>query len=318
MRTTLDDPRRWQEKFPPRGFCVAQPPDSLCAAMPPPWPTRVLLIDDDDMSRELLTVLLEAEGCAVTSAESGEAALALLHSTSPPGFILTDMQMPGSTPAQLAGRLRRACGRNTPLLAMSGSRPLAAALARYDGFLLKPFGVAEIKSALQKSSEAPKKIVKIARPASASKRVAVLDSVAASADHPASNPGIDAAPVSSASPAPPLEVGATPVLDETIYGQLAGSMPAPQLKEMYAMCVSDARSRIASMRTLAAQRDSAQFMREAHTIKGSCGMLGAAELHRLATTLEQDGPGPAGSAVNSLDELSSACDRLERMLGARA
>jgi HPt (histidine-containing phosphotransfer) domain-containing protein len=84
------------------------------------------------------------------------------------------------------------------------------------------------------------------------------------------------------------------------------------------MCVADARVRIASMRALATEQDAAQFMRQAHTIKGSCGMLGAAELHRIATVLEQDGPDAADSAVNSLDELSNACDRLERMLGARA
>jgi len=286
--------------------------------MPPQLPTRVLLIDDDEMSRELLTVLLEAEGCVVSAAESGEAALALLLSTPPPDLILTDMQMPGSTPAQLAGRLRRACGRNTPLLAMSGSRPSVATLARYDGFLLKPFGVAEIKSALQGSSAVPKKATKTVSPVSVKRRGAVLDSVAASSGHSASNSYMDAAHLSSASHASSLESSTAPILDEGIYDQLARSMPAPQLKEMYAMCVTDARARIASMRSLAAAHDSVQFMRQAHTIKGSCGMLGAAELHRLATTLEQDGPDAAGSAVNSLDELSNACDRLERMLSARA
>ncbi|HEY5054706.1 MAG TPA: response regulator [Acidobacteriaceae bacterium] len=286
--------------------------------MPPQLPTRVLLIDDDEMSRDLLSVLLEAEGCIVSAAESGDAALALLQSTPSPALILTDMQMPGSTPGQLAGRLRRACGRSTLLLAMSGSRPSAAVLARYDGFLLKPFGAAEIMALLQRASEAPKKIAKTARPISVSQRIAVLDSLAASAEQPASNLRMNAAPVSSTPPAPLSHSGDAPVLDEAIYSQLALSMPAPQLKEMYAMCVDDARVRIASMRALAAAHDPVQFMRQAHTIKGSCGMLGAAELHRLATTLEQDGPGLAGSAVNSLDELSNACDRLERMLGARA
>jgi hypothetical protein len=50
-------------------------------------------------------------------------------------------------------------------------------------------------------------------------------------------------------------------------------------------------------------------------------MLGATELHRLATELEAQGleSGALGIAedVNSLDELSAACDRLERMLGSR-
>ncbi len=293
-----------------------------------PTQTRVLVIDDDEMSRELLTVLLEAEGYAVTAAESGDDALVLLESSTRPDIVLTDMQMPGSSPEQLAGRLRRACGRRTLLLAMSGSRPPSATISHFDGFLLKPFTAADVTALLEthhqtKSVTAPKKPAGGAkpalprRPAPITNSAAVLDSIAASAARPASNTGMDAEHVPSArSLAEPAS--SAPVLDEAIYRQLAAAMPARQLHEMYAMCVSDARARIAAMRSLAAAHDSAQFMREAHAIKGSCGMLGATELHRMAATLEKHGPVPASNSVNSLDELSSACDRLERMLGARA
>jgi len=71
------------------------------------------------------------------------------------------------------------------------------------------------------------------------------------------------------------------------------------------------------MRQLAASRDGAQFVRQAHAIKGGCGMLGATELHRMASELEARGLEAAGAEVNSLDELSAACDRLERILGSR-
>ena len=65
-------------------------------------------------------VLLEAEGYAAESAESGEAALALLDRGGPcPDLVLADVQMPGLTATRLSGRLRRACGRTTPLLAMA-------------------------------------------------------------------------------------------------------------------------------------------------------------------------------------------------------
>jgi HPt (histidine-containing phosphotransfer) domain-containing protein len=114
---------------------------------------------------------------------------------------------------------------------------------------------------------------------------------------------------------------ASPVLNEKIYQQLAGSMPAPQLLEMYTMCVNDARERIAVMRRLLAAHDAARFVREAHAIKGSCGMLGATQLHGMAAELERGGLEIAETQgtqeVNSLDELSAACDRLERMLGSR-
>ena len=75
------------------------------------------------------------------------------------------------------------------------------------------------------------------------------------------------------------------------------------------------------MRRLADAHDGATFIREAHAIKGGCGMLGATELHGMAAELEKNGL-DAGTTegtqeVNSLDELSAACDRLERMLGSR-
>ena len=56
--------------------------------------------------------------------------------------------MPGTTGARLAGKLRRACGPATVLLAMSGSRPPEKTIVRFDGFLLKPFKMQEIAAAL--------------------------------------------------------------------------------------------------------------------------------------------------------------------------
>jgi CheY-like chemotaxis protein len=98
---------------------------------------HILLIDDDELSRELLTLLLEGEGYIVAVAKSGEAALKLLTS-SPAEIVLADIQMPGLSGSQLAGRLRSVASQAT-LLAMSGSQPSAESLDGYDGFLLKPF-----------------------------------------------------------------------------------------------------------------------------------------------------------------------------------
>ena len=101
---------------------------------------------------------------------------------------------------------------------------------------------------------------------------------------------------------------------------VADSMPANQLRQLYTMCVNDARARIDNMRRLADEHDGAKFVREAHAIKGGCGMLGATELHGMAAALEKNGleaSEPGAQEVNSLDELTRACDRLERMLGSR-
>jgi HPt (histidine-containing phosphotransfer) domain-containing protein len=113
-----------------------------------------------------------------------------------------------------------------------------------------------------------------------------------------------------------------PALNETVYEKLAGSMPAKQLMEVYAMCLNDARERIVAMRRLLAAGDIVRFVGEAHTIKGGCGLLGATELSGMAAALESEGCAagePAGvRRVNLLDDLAAACDRLERILGARA
>jgi CheY-like chemotaxis protein len=112
-------------------------------------PVRVLVVDDDAMSRDLLGVLMEAEGYVVERAASGDAALALLEEGLPaPEIILADMQMPGITGSELAEALRRSCGPNTLLLAMSGSGSPGKVVSRFDGFLLKPFTVRDMVEAV--------------------------------------------------------------------------------------------------------------------------------------------------------------------------
>jgi CheY-like chemotaxis protein len=303
----------------------------------PPQPLRVLVVDDDAMVRELLAVMLEAEGYAVQCAESGDAALAQLRPPPPaPEVILADIQMPGTTGAQLARKLRATCGPATLLLAMSGSGPSPKSIALYDGFLLKPFTTAQFAAALsaRKNGLHPAPATprttrkKLRQPFTQGSPIPAAGiSIFASSSQTASNNRMGARPQSAKSAASTRAIlgnapPGTPVLNEKIYAQLATSMPPAQLREMYTMCLSDARQRIAAMRTLASAGDRLRFSREAHSIKGGSGMLGATEIYTLAAQLEaetRDSPqiGPF-STVNSLDDLTAACDRLERILGARA
>lgn len=307
---------------------------------PPSKPTRVLVIDDDPMSRDLLSVLLHAEGYEVECAKSGEDAITQIrHSATAPGLVLADAQMPGLTGALLAGELRRVCPPQTLLLAMSASQPPHRAIADFDGFLLKPFTMEQVTAALQERSSAPESAktpparerwTVVRGPAGQSPSNPRLVSISASAPQTAAS-----APQTAAS-APqtasrrrarsqtqqPSTGTAPPMLDEVIYRQLADSMPAPQLREMYALCLRDVRARIVAMRRQIDTKDGVAFVREAHSIKGACGMLGATELHRMAAELEANGPEAVVAdclqAVNSLDNLTCACDRVERILGSRA
>ncbi len=287
----------------------------------PHTPLRVLVVDDDAMSRDLLCVLLEGQGYAVESAESGAAALALLAcGGAAPDLVLADVQMPGDTGSRLAGKLRRACPPAALLLAISGSRPPQKAISRFDGFLLKPFTMEEVAAAVSSPRPVTKELTEkkgtrsIAPPLSPSS--ASQPSIDASAPPTASRRTVEGSgqELRAKLTAGP---GESPALDETIYQRLADAIPLPQLQEMYAMCMQDARERIALMRRLAEQHDQARFLREAHALKGSCGMLGATQLHAMAAELERNGLETAAPEVNSLDELAAACDRLERMLGSR-
>jgi CheY-like chemotaxis protein/HPt (histidine-containing phosphotransfer) domain-containing protein len=234
-------------------------------------PVQVLLIDDDDLSREVLTLLLSGEEYEIAAADSGESAVQRLRESPhvPPQVILTDLQMPGISGSELAVQLRAAFPPGTTLLAMSGSQPKGEAARAYDGFLLKPFTRQQFAAA-----------------------------VAGTAHQQA---------------APTVTAG---ILDESVFLRFRGSAPISQALEMYAFCLRDAENRLASMREAASRGDDETYRKAAHAIKGSCGMLGATELHRLAGAMEDEGLA-AANHVASCDEFILACDRLQRILIAR-
>ena len=115
---------------------------------------RVLVVDDDALSRDVLALLLEHAGYVVATADSGDAAVRHLSATPapPPDVVLADIQMPGLTGNALAHALRQLCGTSTLLLAMSGSRPYEEVIREFDGLLLKPFTVEELAAAITEKS----------------------------------------------------------------------------------------------------------------------------------------------------------------------
>jgi len=113
-------------------------------------PRRVLVIDDDPISLAIAAVLLEAEGCAVLLAESGEHALDVLAGSEPPACILADLRMPTLCGPQLASHLR-ACVPDVLLLAMSATPP--PAVDGYDGVLEKPLTPEGLRTAFDRIAE---------------------------------------------------------------------------------------------------------------------------------------------------------------------
>lgn len=235
-------------------------------------PLRILVVDDDALSREVLALLLEHSGYVVSTADSGDAAVHQLSSTlgSMPHVVLADIQMPGTTGSALANALRR-FRRHFLLLAMSGSRPSDDMIRGFDGLLLKPFSMEELATAI------------------------------ATAGNPKEAEGAIA--------------GSSTPLNECIYDKLMASMRLERLQELYTLCLTDAEARITRMQQLASNHEDALFRREAHAIKGSAGMVGAAELQTLAGELEENGL--RANHIASLEELMVACGRLRRILMAR-
>ena len=79
----------------------------------------ILVVEDNADAREMLSVILAAEGFAVITAEDGQQALEVVHSESP-DLIITDIQMPKLDGIQLIKRLREEFASSTlPIVVMT-------------------------------------------------------------------------------------------------------------------------------------------------------------------------------------------------------
>jgi CheY-like chemotaxis protein/HPt (histidine-containing phosphotransfer) domain-containing protein len=240
-------------------------------------PHSVLVLDDDEVMRDLLEALLSLEGYEVTTAGTGEEALAALRNNRGFGIVLTDLHMPGLEGEALVQALRQANPAGSLLLGTSANEASAEILAQLDAFLPKPFDAAQLQQAIE---------------AAANRRAG------GEAENLATAPAAE-------EPGPTLGP-----LDDTIFQSLLKIIPRAQLGKLYEMTLSDIDKRYGRMQASAAAGDLANVQREAHAVKGSCGMVGATELQGLAATIE------GGTTLNTsaLAEIPPACDRLRRML----
>jgi CheY-like chemotaxis protein len=241
---------------------------------------KVLLVDDDAVSLELMALLLAHEGHQVVRANDAGAALELLSSdkTGRPDVLLVDLQMPGVSGGQLAEKVRALGAPGPLLLAMSATEAHRQQLLAFDGFLLKPLAVDDLRKALKPGRRGRTPGVRTAHPGRAA-----------------------AAPA----PAEPIDMG--------VIEKLLTMMPLNALLDVIAACIADTRSCVLALRSLVHQGNSEDVGRLAHRIKGAASMVGAVRLARLAAGLEVGGSKEAATP-GVLDDLLSACSELERML----
>jgi CheY-like chemotaxis protein len=104
--------------------------------------TRVLVVDDEEMMRELVGTMLEMEGYEVAMADGGQSALDAIAARRP-DLVLLDLNMPKMTGWQVIDRLKNH-ENPPPIIAMSGmgmkEPPGLNAVRRFVyGYLPKPF-----------------------------------------------------------------------------------------------------------------------------------------------------------------------------------
>ena len=114
---------------------------------------RILVVEDDEKSRRLLTDVLRYHGFEVAAVGSGEDALADARATSPDAALL-DIQLPGISGFDVLAELRSWTDRGRmPVVAVTASvmdhdrkRILAAG---FDAYVAKPVNIRELLQTLE-------------------------------------------------------------------------------------------------------------------------------------------------------------------------
>ena len=118
-----------------------------------PRPRLVLVVDDDEMIRRLLRIVLEADEFEVVEAPDGDAALAVLEDLMPTVIVL-DVMMPGLDGVEVGKRIDHGRAKVVMLTARDDPELERAALvAGADAFLTKPFSAVELLDLVERLLE---------------------------------------------------------------------------------------------------------------------------------------------------------------------
>ena len=108
----------------------------------------ILLVEDDELVRDCLREALHEAGLHIEGSGSAEAALHLLNADSPPGVVVTDINLgPGMDGLAFARAAREVCP-GLPVVFISGRYAELAGMTAYDRFLPKPFSTPALLQAI--------------------------------------------------------------------------------------------------------------------------------------------------------------------------
>jgi PAS domain S-box-containing protein len=117
--------------------------------------TKLLLIDDEESTRELLKISLESEGYEVYTAEDGPIGLKIFAEQSPP-IVLTDIKMPGMDGIEVLRRVKRD-NHETEVIVITGHGEMSLAIQALQleasDFINKPVSDEALAIALRRAKD---------------------------------------------------------------------------------------------------------------------------------------------------------------------
>ena len=218
---------------------------------------QVLVVDDNQINRRVAYEILRNAGCAVTTAESGEAAVMLVEEQFF-DIILMDIQMPGMSGIQATRQIKSlGLTLQPPVVAMTAyslpgdqERFIAAGL---DDYLSKPI-----------------------RPEEMLPKIATLTGFKLQ----------QRAALDSASPTS-TETAFAPIIDETVLSKLAKYGGKELVTASLRDFEDEAHELVREVDQTYQKQDYAAMQRSLHTLKGNAGTLGIQRVAELAANAEK-------------------------------
>ena len=232
---------------------------------------RVLLAEDNAINQKVALAMLEKLGYRADAVANGREALAALASR-PYDLVLMDIQMPEMDGIEATGQVRdpksAVSHHDIPIIAltaaaMTGDREKCLA-AGMDDYLTKPLRPEELSRMIERWTAAP------------------AGRLAATA-----GPQVPVSRPASATPRAPAQEGPVPVFDRgALLSTLGGDRELAQ--QIIVEFLADVRRQLEALRETAVSGVTAQLARQAHTLKGASGTVGALALRAEAEHLEAE------------------------------
>lgn len=243
---------------------------------------QILVAEDTDVNRELVTELLQKRGHSVVAVADGRAAIAALTKKRF-DVVLMDEQMPGMDGLEATRNIRqmeRASGNHQRIIGLTGNVAKEDEMRRIeagmDGYITKPFDMHMLFQTIELHSDGGK------QPAPAK---------------------ADSAPSATAPVAVATHLERSTGGNEKLAQSLIKSF------------LADAPEKISNLRSAVAQKSSEKLARAAHALKGASAIFGAPQVVAAARNLEAMGKsGNLQEAEKELRTLESEFARLQKEL----